>query len=47
MSARLRVHDGTFRYPGAPTPILERIEVEVDDGELLVAGKFHPVDRIG
>ena len=35
MSARLRVHDGTFRYPGAPTPILERIEVEVDDGELL------------
>lgn len=35
MSARLRVHDGTFRYPGAPAPILERIEVEVDDGELL------------
>ena len=35
MSARLQVSDGTFRYPGAPAPILEHIDVEVGDRELL------------
>ena len=29
------VDDGTFRYPGAPAPILEHIGVEVGDRELL------------
>ena len=35
MSARLQVSDGTFRYPGAPAPILEHIDVEVGNRELL------------
>ena len=35
MSPKLVVDDGTFRYPGAPAPILEHIGVEVGDRELL------------
>ena len=35
MSPKLVVDDGTFRYPGAPTPILEHIGVEIGDRELL------------
>lgn len=35
MSPKLMVDDGTFRYPGAPAPILEHIGVEVGDRELL------------
>ena len=35
MSPKLVVDDGTFRYPGAPAPILEHINVEVGDREPL------------